>query len=46
MKRWVGHARVEQADVYLALRKPSEFVETEIVAYMRQLKAMTVLNPV
>ena len=46
VKRWVGHARVEQADVYLALRKPSEFVETEIVAYMRQLKALTVLSTV
>ena len=45
VKRWVGHARVEQADVYLALRKPSEFVETEIVAYMRLLKRLTVLEP-
>ena len=45
VKRWVGHARVEQADVYLALRKPSEFVETEIIAYMRLLKRLTVLEP-
>lgn len=43
IQRWVGHSRLEQADVYLALRKPAEYIETEITFYMKLLKDKTVL---
>ena len=45
VKRLVGHARIEHADVYLAMRKPKDFIETPIVGYMRELKRMVVLDP-
>lgn len=38
VQRLVGHSKIEQAQTYLALRKSSEFIETEFVAYMRELK--------
>lgn len=43
IQRWVGHSRIDQANVYLALRKPAEFVDTEITTYMKLLKDKTVL---
>lgn len=38
VKIWVGHSKIEQADVYLALRKQKDFIKTPAVKYMLKLK--------
>ena len=43
VQRWVGHASFDEDNVYLSLRTASNFCETEVTAYMRTLKKMTVL---
>lgn len=44
VQRWVGHAGFDEDNTYLALRKASEFCETEVTEYMRLLKRQTVLS--
>lgn len=38
VQRWVGHAKLEQADTYLALRQAKDFIHTEFVEYILELK--------
>lgn len=38
VQRWAGHAKAEQADTYLDLRKSKDFIKTDIVDYMLELK--------
>jgi integrase len=38
IQRWAGHAKAEQADTYLDLRNSSDFIKTEIINYMFELK--------
>lgn len=38
VQRWAGHAKAEQADTYLDLRKSKDFIKTDIVNYMIELK--------
>lgn len=42
IQRWVGHAQAKQADVYLALRNTDDFIKTEIVEYLLELKTRVV----
>ena len=42
IQRWAGHAQAKQSDVYLALRNTDDFIETEIVKYMLELKERVV----
>lgn len=44
VQRWVGHAGFEEDNTYLALRRASDFCETEVTEYMRLLKKQTVLS--
>ena len=44
IQRWAGHSEVKQADAYLALRSADEFIKTEIVDYMLELKNRVVVN--
>lgn len=44
VQRWVGHASFDEDNIYLSLRTASNYCETEVTAYMRLLKKMTVLN--
>lgn len=44
VQRWVGHAGFEEDNTYLALRRASEFCETEVTKYMRLLRKQTVLS--
>ncbi len=31
-------------DIYMALRRPADFIETEITAYMRALRELVVIR--
>ena len=44
VKYLAGHASIEQGDTYMALRRPGDFMETEITAYMRQLRDTVVIR--
>lgn len=44
VQRWVGHAGFEEDNSYLALRRASEFCETEVTEYMYLLKKSTVFS--
>lgn len=44
VQRWAGHAKAEQADAYLDLRKSKDFIKTDIVNYMIELKNKFVPN--
>jgi len=44
VQRWVGHASFDEDNIYLSLRTASTYCETEVTAYMRLLKKMTVLD--
>lgn len=44
IQRWAGHSEAKQADAYLALRSKDEFVKTEIVDYMLELKNTVVVS--
>lgn len=38
VQRWMGHAKPEQIDTYLDLRNSKDFIKTDIVNYMLELK--------
>lgn len=44
VKYLAGHASIEQGDTYMALRRPADFIETEITAYMRALRELVVIR--
>lgn len=44
VQEWAGHSEQLQTQNYLGLRRPTEFMETEIVNYMRELKKLTVIQ--
>ena len=44
VKYLAGHAAIEPGDTYMALRRPCDFMETEITAYMRQLRDTVVIR--
>lgn len=39
VQRWMGHSKPEQIDTYLDLRESKDFIKTDIVSYMLELKA-------
>lgn len=38
VQRWAGHAKAEEADTYLDLRQSKDYIETDIIKYMLELK--------
>lgn len=43
VQRWVGHSKMQHADVYLALRNAKDYIETDITKYMKDLKSEYVI---
>ena len=39
VKKIAGHSSIDQAITYLDIRKSSDFIETDVVKYMRKIKA-------
>lgn len=44
VQQWAGHTEQLQTQDYLGIRRKSDYIETEVTEYMKQLKQQTVLK--
>ena len=42
VQRWVGHSKREMANTYLGLRNTDDYIDTDIMSYMKSLKSKIV----